>query len=233
MKKYLLTVIVSFTVLLLVSSAKADTKTFDYKDFSSIEIGAGMKLNVTQSENFSVSASGSKKDLEDLDIKTKGSKLSISYKSHGWFSFRHHGTVIFNISMPVISYLDLSGGAEAKLDMKMPSQKFAADLSGGAELRGNLECANIKLEASGGSRAELTGTGKNLYLEGSGGSKLSLRDFAVNDVHIDMSGGTHATVYVNGELDTDQSGGAQLVYYGNASVVKSSFSGGSGMRRGD
>ena len=211
----------------------SETKTYDFKDFTSVEVGSGMLLTVTQSNSYSVEVIADQKDFEHLKVEKKGNTLSFNIKNSIFSFFGHrHNRIEVNIKMPSLTGLDLSGGSLGNITMDVPSKNFRAVLSGGADLNGNLNCANIHLELSGGSKIEISGKGNDINLEGSGGSIFKLKEFSVDNVNVDLSGGTHATVTMNGTLNTQQNGGSRLVYYGNAKLGDTDFSGGSGVTKG-
>ena len=237
MKKYFS----SFLILLLLSFlstivfADSKTKTYDYKDFNGVSVGSGMHVIVTQSNIYSISITADERDFKDLMVEKRGNSLHIYYDRSGWEWFGHHrrGNVEIKITMPELTAIDLSGGAEGNIAMDVPGKSFSAETSGGAELRGNLTCGNITVETSGGSLIELSGKGGNLNAEGSGGSRMKLKNFSVKDVSADLSGGSTVWINMNGTLNTDQSGGSRIYYYGSVSLGNTSFSGGSGISRGN
>lgn len=237
MKKLLLPSVFLMFLFLTASNTFAGekTKTYDIKNFTGVSVGSGMHVTVTQSDNYSISISADEKDFEDLKVKKDGNDLEIYYDRNGWGWFGHHrrGNVEITITMPELASMNLSGGAEGKISMNTPDRSFNAETSGGAELRGNLTCGNINVSTSGGSKVELSGSGKNLNADGSGGSRIKLKDFSVKNVNADLSGGSTVWVNMNGTLNSDQSGGSRLYYYGNVSLGNTSFSGGSGISRGE
>ena len=233
MKKSSLFLLMPMFLLVALSSTSfgRDNRNFSNKDFTAIEIGSGMHLNVTQSDSYSIEAVGDKDDLNDLDVEQSGDVLKIRFKS-SFFGFGRHHRVDFNIQMPQLTRLDLSGGAKGNIKMDVASKKFSTGLSGGSQLEGNLKCGNISMELSGGSRAGLNGAGSNLKIEGSGGSKFRLKDFSSVDVDVELSGGSQATINMNGTLDADLSGGSHIYYYGKIELGSTDFSGGSGISKG-
>jgi hypothetical protein len=63
---------------------------------------------------------------------------------------------------------------------------------------------------------------------------FDLRDFSVGNVESDLSGGSRSyNITMDGMLNTSQSGGSQIVFYGTAKIGRTSFSGGSGVTKGD
>lgn len=237
MKKTLFPLLLSLFVLLLASSSFAGekTKSYDIKNFSGVSVGSGMHVVVTQSENYSITITGDERDFKDLMVEKKGNSLHIYYDRSGWGWFGHHrrGDVEIEIKVPELTSIDLSGGAEGDISMNVSGKSFSAETSGGAELRGKLTCGNLNVGTSGGSKVELSGSGNNLSADGSGGSKIKLKDFAVKNVSAELSGGCTAWINMDGTLNSDQSGGSRIYYYGNVSLGNTSFSGGAGVSRGN
>ena len=236
MKSFSITIfIIAIAALLTATIFASDiqTKTYNYKDFNSVEVSSGMRLTVTQSDSYYIEIKAGEKDFNLLKVEKKGDVLKIYYKS-SFFSFRwgKHDRVEVNIKMPSLTGLDLSGGSIGNITMDVAAKNFSADVSGGSILNGSLNCANISFDISGGSKVDLSGKAKDLRMEGSGGSMFKLKDFSVANVDADLSGGSHATVTMNGILNSEQSGGSRLVYYGNMSLGDTDFSGGSGVSRG-
>jgi hypothetical protein len=222
--------IVLFTFFFSVASFAGDvTRNFNNKDFTEVNICCGMKLRVVKADNFSVKVTAEQKDFEVITVEQHGKSLRIYINRN---NYRLRTDIRIEISMPDLRSLDLSGGAMANVNMST-SGNFEADLSGGAVLKGNLECRNTSLSLSGGSKVDLKGSGGNIELDGSGGSTFNLRDFSVGNVESDLSGGSDLTITMDGMLNTSQSGGSQIVFYGTAKIGRTSFSGGSGVTKGD
>jgi len=214
-----------------VNSYPADrtTKKYDFKDFSKVEAGSGMLIDISQSSSYSIEINAEQEDFEYLKVEKKGNSLEIYIDKN---NYRKHGDIKIKIQMPLLRGIDLSGGAEGKMSMDI-KDNFECGLSGGAVLSGNLSCRDINLETSGGSVINLNGSGENLIVEGSGGSIYRLKDFSVKNVDADLSGGSRLEIKMNGTLDVDGSGGSRVVYYGNAKLGHTDFSGGSGISQGD
>jgi hypothetical protein len=211
-----------------------NTKSYSYQDFTSVDVSSGMNLTVTQSDSYSIEVTADQEDFKYLKVEKDGKTVKF-YIKRDFLSFnwggRHH-KIDVKIKMPALTGAGLSGGSQGNITMDVSSKSFSAELSGGSQINGNLKCGNMQLELSGGSIVDLSGNGKNLKVEGSGGSIFKLKGFSVNDVDADLSGGSQVTVTMNGNLNTEQSGGSHLTYYGKASLGETDFSGGSGVSRG-
>lgn len=211
--------------------AQERVRKYNYEDFTRLEVGYGMHLAVKQSGTFGISVKADEDDFKRLRVEKKGTTIKFSMEK----SFFHPrtGDIYIIVSMPLLNSLSLSGGSTAELSMNSPSNSFSADLSGGSRLKGNFTCADVSFELSGGSRVILSGKGNNLKADGSGGSLFNLKDFLVKNVNVSLSGGSEATLNMNGKLNTHQSGGSKVTYYGKAVLGNTSFSGGSSIRSGN
>jgi hypothetical protein len=225
-----------FTFILFISTSYAldkITKTYNYTGFTAVEVSSGMNLTVTQSDSYDIEVITDKEDFKYLRVEKSGNAVRF-YIKRDFFSFdwNLHDKIEIKIKMPVLTGANLSGGSIINMNMDESDKQFYAELSGGSNINGNLKCVKIGLELSGGSVAELSGQGKNLKIEGSGGSIFKLKNFSVNDVDAELSGGSQVEITMNGNLNTEQSGGSNLTYYGNASLGNMDFSGGSAVNKG-
>lgn len=222
-----------FLSLFLISSvlvyAGDETKTFNNKDFTEVSICCGMKLHLNKASNFSVKVTADSKDMQFLSVEQEGSSLHFYISKN---NYRMHNEIRIEVNMPDLEAVELSGGALASINMQT-SRSFSAELSGGAYLKGNLSCKNIEMDLSGGSKITLKGSAGNIELNGSGGSIFQLADLSVKDVESQLSGGSNVEIKMDGTLNTSQSGGSQFVFYGTAKIGRTSFSGGSGVSKGD
>jgi len=209
--------------------ADRTTKNYDFKNFSKVEAGNGMLVNISQSSSYSIEINAEQEDFEFLKVEKRGNTLEIYIDKN---NYRRHGDIKVKIQMPSLTGIDLSGGAQAKLSMDI-KDSFSGDFSGGSGLSGNLSCSDINLEISGGSEIKLTGKASDFTADASGGSIFHLKEFVVKDVNADLSGGARLEIKMNGTLNVDASGGSRVVYYGNARIGQTDFSGGSGISRGD
>ncbi len=231
--KKLATILFAMSIFLAgttsIFSADRTTKKYDYKDFSKVEAGSGMLLNINQSSSYSISVNADQEDFEYLKVEKKGNSLMFYIDKN---NYHRHGEIRISIEMPSLTGIDLSGGAQGKLSMDT-KENFEGELSGGAEISGKLSCKDINFEISGGSVINLSGTASDLTADASGGSIYHLKDFSVKNVDVDLSGGARMEINMNGTLNVDASGGSKVVYYGKAKLGSTDFSGGSGISQGE
>lgn len=206
-----------------------ETRKYDFKDFSKVEVSHGMHVKITQSDNYSIEVKASERDFKHLEVDKDGQTLEFTMDH---FYNHRQDDIYINITMPKLAALNLSGGSMGQIAMSSGSDNFSSHLSGGSKLKGKIDCGRISIGLSGGSWVGLTGTGGNMKIDGSGGSIFKLKDLAVKNVDAELSGGSQAEINMNGKLNTDQSGGSKITYYGNAVMGDTDFSGGSSVTSG-
>jgi hypothetical protein len=195
----------------------------DLSGFTSLDVHHGCRLNVMQAESYSVVVRIDDNLVDYLELEQHGSTLRIGMKSGRSYS---RVQLEADITMPDIEQLDMGGGSEGRITGFQLEHSFSVSLSGGGELSGVLDTGDLQVSLSGGSEITLEGSGSDLDVAGSGGAAIHLGDFRAKDVQVDLSGGSQATVYVDGRLTGDLSGGATVYYNGNAELGSISKSGG-------
>ena len=71
------------------------------------------------------------------------------------------------------------------------------------------------------------GEANDLTIDASSGSHLDLSDFTAHNINIELSGGSRATINLDGTLNADLSGGSSLQYAGDPTTENIQQSGGS------
>jgi hypothetical protein len=191
-------------------------------------VSNGIFLNVTQSSAFRIAANADAADLEHLKIEQDGNTVKIYIDKN---NYRKNGDIKIDILMPSLTGLDLSGGSLGNMTMDIKDD-FSCEMSGGARVSGKLNCKNLNMEISGGSIADLNGKGGVFTANASGGSIYHFKEFSVKDVNAELSGGSRLEINSDGTVNVDASGGSKIIYYGNANVGSTDFSGGSEIARG-
>ena len=230
-------------VLISTENGSLSARDYDFTDFTGIEIGHAFELEVTPSDVYKVTITAGESILKRIDVSKSGSVLKIDMD--GWF-FSWHSTPKVTITMPVLTWLDLSGASKgnargfkssedfklslsgaSNLDIDMEAGKFESDLSGASRLIGYLIAESSSFDVSGASEVKLTGSGGDLVVDGSGASHFALSDFAANNADIELSGATHASLNISGRMDVSLSGASSLEYYGNPTLGRLDISGAS------
>ena len=210
----------------VVGSGIIETKNWNFTGFTIVEVGGGFEFKVSQSDSFSTSVMADDNMLDYIEISQAGDTLTIGLK---WGYSYHNVTLKAEVTLPILSELEFSGGTHGNIEKFTSSYNFILELSGGSHLSGNFTTsANAQFTLSGGSHLiELEGAADYLTISGSGGSQLDLSDFSVHDATVNLGGGSQATINLDGRLSGDLSGGSHLNYLGNPTSIDVDTSGGS------
>lgn len=192
----------------VVGSGNLVTEDYDFSDFTGVDVGSGFEVEITQSSSYSINITADDNMFDYIEVFKTGETLTIRLKWGHSYESAEAGDRLTIIAMPELYELEFSGGTQGNVEGFTSSHDFVLSLSGGSTI-------------------SLEGAANDLTISGSGGSHLYLSDFPVNDATVNLSGGSSATVNLDGRLDGDLSGGSHLKYVGNPTTVDVNTSGGS------
>jgi hypothetical protein len=176
--------------------------------FSGVHVGFGVYADITVGPTELVKIRGDDNLLALLHWRVKDGVLSAD-RAAEWDSFRPSEPLRLTVVTPRLTRLKVTGGSQANAS--------------------GVESPGFALDASAGSEVTLSGSAGQLVLEASGGSWVDLRDFPVEGLDIDASGGSHVRANVSGQVTGQLSGGSSLTCDGQPSSRLVSTSGGSGV----
>ena len=194
-------------------------------DFTAVDAESGFDVEISQSDSYSVMVTADDNIMEYVEVRKSGDTLRIGVK---WGYSLRSATLDVAITMPELFSIALSGGAKANIEEFNVTSDFSIEVSGGSRLAGEFETSgDVDIDASGGSPLSLNGKASDLKIDASSGSNLGLSHFEVHNANIELSGGSLATINVDGRLDADLSGGSLLSYIGDATLGNIETTGGS------
>ena len=193
----------------IVGSGELITNEEFISDFTSVDARSGFNVEISKSSSYSILVTTDDNVMEFVEITKSGDTLVIGVKFG--YIFRSV-TLNVEISMPEIYSLELSGGVQGKLEEFRSNNTFSVELSGGSRLVG-------------------VGEANDLTIDASGGSVLDLSDFLTHNVNIELSGGSLATINLDGRLDAYLSGGSRLSYFGDPIIGTIERSSGSTIKK--
>lgn len=201
----------------VVGSGNLDTEEKAFTDFRIVEVGWGFEVEINKSDSYKIDITADDNMFDYIEVSQTGETLAIGLKSG--YSYRDV-TLRAEITMPNLLELSLSGGTHGTIGFTS-SHELVVFLSGGSSLIGDFttdECAHFYL--SGGSHLiGLDGAvDREFTINATGGSHLDLSDFHAHNAVVNLSGGSHATINLDGWLDADLSGGSHLLYIGDPTM---------------
>jgi hypothetical protein len=212
------------------SAAAEVRETRSLTGFNGIVVGGGIDLKVRQGEAFNVEVVADDGKLDEIVTEVRDGKLEIRRsRSSGWFSWGDAGAV--NITMPTLVSLTASGGSDALGEGAFTSDAIELVASGGSDLALEVAAGSLEVTASGGSDVRLSGSARSARLQTSGGSDLNAGRLTVDDADVQSSGGSDLSIGVRSRIVGNASGGSDISYTGQPSVVQVNSSGGGGVRQ--
>ena len=210
----------------VVGSGNLVTEEKDFSDFTIVEVGSGFEVEITQSSSYNINVTADDNLFDYIQVSKTGDTLTIRLK---WGYSYQSVTLRAEITMPELYELEFSGGTHGTVEGFSSSHEFVVELSGGSSLIGDFTTSgDAQFALSGGSHLiELDGAANDLRISASSGSDLELSDFHVHNADVNLSGGSRATINLEGRLDADLSGGSHLRYIGEPTMGDIQTSGGS------
>ena len=206
------------------------TITPEVSGFDSLDIGHSFEVDIIQSQTYSLVVTVDNNIEQYLVIDDSGGTLTLNLEDNRSYA---NVTLRAQISMPMLSALELSGASKAEFTQFESADPFELRVSGASEAMGDIEAGDVTIKVSGASDVRLEGKGRNLLLEVSGASHANLKQFTVQDAAIDISGASEVIVHVNGDLNVSASGASDVTYVGNAILGDMETSGASSIQSGN
>ncbi len=186
------------------TAAFAETRSFNETGFKGVSASAGTNVILKQGA-YSISASGSQKDINRLRIEKDGDTLIVSRKNNtNWFSTS--GKVTVTVTAPALTAVKASSGS---------------DVEGS-----NLTFDSLSVSVSSGADVDLSGSCKSLSVSVSSGSDFDGKGLKCGSVTASASSGADATVFATTAITADASSGANISVHGHPqSVTRDTSSG--------
>ncbi len=173
-------------------------------DFTGIEAGGAVKLDVTNSSSYSVEVEADDNLMSYVETKVTHGVLVIGMKDG--YSY-NNSTIHVHVSLPTLHSLEISGASEGTAS--------------------NISTDKLSLELSGASHLNIDGKASKLTCEVSGASSLKAGDLMAENVSVECSGASSSYVYASSSLTVDASGASKVSYSGNPADVTRESSGAS------
>ena len=200
------------------------TEEKEYSNFTVVDIGSAFKVDIIQSNSFSVNITANENILDKIDVTQEGNTLIIRAGPNISMTSLYEA----EIAMPKLTELVISGASKVTAEGFSDSDPIVFEVSGASRLdMQNFHVGNIKIEVSGASTLVAEGSGSDLVSIVEGASRLDLTNFAVNNAEVDVSGASQATINLNGKLDALVSGASSLYYIGQPTMGNIETSGNS------
>ena len=253
MKKLFLPVIAAILTLILliagcnvtyiVGTGPMVNKSYDFNNFTEIEISNAFVYDITRADNISININCHENLVEHLDISQSGNRLYIRMKDGSYTN----SDISASLTLPALSKLIVSGASKgsakgfatnqsmdisvsgaSQLETNIEAGTTGLDISGASKIKGNLKTSGAHFKVSGASHVTLQGSATaDCTLDVSGASTLDIADFKMNNADVTVSGASTATIYASGDLKIEVTGASTVKYSGNPNIKALNVSGAS------
>ncbi|MEX0313062.1 MAG: head GIN domain-containing protein [Allomuricauda sp.] len=191
------------------------------EDFTAISASEGLDVFVTQDSEFKILVEADENVIDLIGTDIKDGKLRIhTIENIG------RATKKIYVSLPEVSELKSSSGADLIAQNIIETEKIELDASSGSDLRVELIASEVSADASSGAGIKVSGKTDVFYADASSGSDIRARELMTKKCNADASSGADISVNVSESLVADASIGADIRYTGDVSVqTKKSVSG--------
>ena len=165
--------------------------------------------------------------MDIITTEVRGNTLEISTNK----DIRNYDALNVYITFKELEELDISGACKLSADNKLRFDDLELECSGASDVELKFSANNLDMDFSGASNIDLYGSADKVELEISGATKLDAFDFETNYFDIDISGASHAKIFVNEELSAEVSGAASLKYKGSPVITNHDVSGAGSMKK--
>lgn len=241
-----------FTAFLLVSlvcmplaiygcSNSPVTHTYEYNDFTCLDIQNAFNIQVIQSATFGITITSSKALEDYVTVAKTGDTLVLKLQPNHLFTdfVLMRKTLKVKIMMPVLHSIALSGACEGTVKGFKSTESLNLDISGAStmtmdnietgkaqiavsgasRLKGKVIATSLDFEVSGASKVELDGESEELQLKASGASKVNMQEFICQTARAELEGASEVTVDVKKQLSGSLSGASCLYFFNNPKVT--------------
>jgi hypothetical protein len=198
-------------------------KEFNLTGFSRISAGENFSLLIKQGATYGIKAKGCSADLDDLLLSVgQGNVLDVKY--NGYRNNRYQ--VEFEITLPVIAAVNISGAARATLTgFGQQTSALRVVLAGASTCRLESLPLLVRADLSGTSKFDVVGTATDLIANLSGDGRLNSYTASFDDIDLSTSGTAKAYVQVQKSLAAFAAGDSRIYYKGTPASVNVEQSG--------
>jgi len=175
-------------------------------DFSKIQVGRGLDVYITQTDNSSITVEADEnlQDLITTDIDNGVLRISATENIGSSTSKK----VLVNLEN--IELISSSSGSDVYTTNTIRVNNLILETSSGADLEVDVVTENLECSSSSGSDLKVTGKTINLMAKASSGSDIKAGNLIAQNGNAKASSGSDITLNVSNKLDSKSSSGGDI-----------------------
>jgi len=207
------------------------TRSYEYTDFSRVEISSAFDVEIVPGTAFSISVTTDENIFDFIRVSQTDNVLKIAM-GPGYSYFP--SVLMARVVMPDIESLSAFGASRVDVSGFTFEHEFTADISGASileftgvmmgdisldagtasRIQGVVQAIDLAFEVTGASRVNLTGNARNVHITGGGASNIDISLLEAQNATVGLSGASSAVVNITGRLDAGLTGASHLKYIG-------------------
>ena len=184
-------------------------------EFTVVSASEGLDVFVTQAKNFKIEVEADENVIDLIGTDIKNGRLRIHAKEN-----IGRATKKVYVSLPEVSGLKSSSGAELEAEGVIKADRLEIDSSSGSLVEAEIVADDVDIDASSGANIRISGRVNTLYVDGSSGANVNAKDLNSKICDADASSGSNIKVNVSERLTADASSGGNIAYAGDPTVKK-------------
>ena len=216
------------TAFVVKGSGNLDTQEYYFSDFTNIKVGSAFKVNISQSDSYSINITADDNLFNYILVSRRGSTLEIGYKGGNYTDTTQRA----EITIPHLRSLEFSGATEGtvsgftsreNLDIEVTDESYiylteisAADVTvyvaRSSTVMGELNARDVECYLDCSSTVSLQGIASNIIVDASHESRVKLGALEVENASVTLSCESRGAVNPYGRLDVDLSHKSSLGY---------------------
>ena len=199
----------------------------EISNFHGLEVGGAFHVFLTQGDNESLSIEADENLMDIIITRVKGGILEIETKE----DIQESKALNIYITFNTLNHLEISGACNLEGGNKFKLDDLNMECSGASEVSMKFSAYDLTMDCSGACNVDIYGSAQSLKLDLSGASKLDASAFEIQTGDVDISGASHAKLFVKTELRAEVSGAGSLKYSGDAKLTKHEVSGAGSIKK--
>lgn len=193
-------------------------KNYTVSAFDTVDSEIVGNIEVVQTSETAVSATGNQKFVENLIVKVEDQKLKLSMKEN-LKNFKLKGRtpkLTVYVSTPELKLIESEGVGNIKLlgDIRMPAISINSEGVGNISSE-NLDADHVKIESRGVGNITLKGATNDLTIQSEGVGNVRTEKMNARYVRVKSEGIGNVSCHASESVDIESGGIGNVSYYGN------------------
>jgi hypothetical protein len=193
------------------------TDQFDVTEFTAIESSVVGNVYIRQSSTVSVTAEGSEKLLNILEVRMDGDKLILTMDEQNRKKFRgNFEKLIISIATPTLTRFDSYGVGNIEIDGDFTTPELTIDSEGVGNFKAErLNAGLIHISSKGVGNITLNGKADEVAIKSEGVGNVNTSGLEARSATVNSQGVGNVRCHASEHLKVRSEGIGNVTYYGN------------------